>query len=121
MSSPRRKPGASSKRRQPKNPPAATPPIELYALKVDDIILATMGGTVGGGRFCGMFNSMLSDRFEIESPGEQLLTQLVRHCCERGLTGFDLGIGELQYKGHVLPGCRTSVRQLSAAHRCRHG
>ncbi|HVZ54542.1 MAG TPA: GNAT family N-acetyltransferase [Pseudolabrys sp.] len=79
------------------------PPVELYALKVDDIVVATMGGTVGGGRFCGMFNSILSDRFAAESPGEQLLAQLVRQCCERGLTAFDLGIGESHYKGLFCP------------------
>lgn len=80
-----------------------TPPIEIYALMVDDIIVATMGGTVGGGRFCGMFNSISPDRFEAESPGEQLLVHLVRHCCERGLTSFDLGIGDLHYKGLFCP------------------
>jgi CelD/BcsL family acetyltransferase involved in cellulose biosynthesis len=74
------------------------PPIELYALSVDDIIVATMGGTVGGGRFCGMFNSIIQGRFANESPGEQLLLKLVRSCCERGLVTFDLGVGEASYK-----------------------
>ena len=35
------------------------PLIELYALSVDDIIVATMGGIVGDGRFCAMFNSIM--------------------------------------------------------------
>jgi len=74
------------------------PPIELYALSVDDIIVATMGGIVGGGRFCAMFNSIAQDRFAIESPGEQLIVNLVRGCCERGLNTFDLGLGEAHYK-----------------------
>lgn len=74
------------------------PVIELYALSVDDIIVATMGGIVGGGRFCAMFNSILPGRFAIESPGEQLIVNLVRQCCERGLDTFDLGIGESRYK-----------------------
>ena len=73
-------------------------PIELYALSVDDIIVATMGGIVGGGRFCAMFNSIVQGRFAIESPGEQLIVNLVRSCCERGLDTFDLGIGEAHYK-----------------------
>lgn len=72
--------------------------IELYALSADDIIVATMGGIVGGGRFCGMFNSIVSGRYAVESPGEQLIVNLVRQCCERGLDTFDLGIGEAQYK-----------------------
>jgi CelD/BcsL family acetyltransferase involved in cellulose biosynthesis len=72
--------------------------IELYALSVDDIIVATMGGIVGGGRFCAMFNSIIEGRFAVESPGEQLILKLVRSCCERGLDTFDLGIGEARYK-----------------------
>jgi CelD/BcsL family acetyltransferase involved in cellulose biosynthesis len=74
------------------------PVIELYALSVDDIIVATMGGIVGGGRFCAMFNSILQGRYAVESPGEQLIVNLVRQCCERGLGTFDLGIGESRYK-----------------------
>lgn len=74
------------------------PLIELYALSVDDIIVATMGGIVGGGRFCAMFNSIIQGRFAAESPGEQLILKLVRSCCERELLTFDLGIGEARYK-----------------------
>jgi CelD/BcsL family acetyltransferase involved in cellulose biosynthesis len=74
------------------------PLIELYALSVGDIIVATFGGTAGGGRFCGMFNSIIKDRYAAESPGEQLLAQVVQRCCERGLNTFDLGIGESNYK-----------------------
>lgn len=68
------------------------PPIELYALSVDDIIVATMGGIVGGGHFCGVFGSIVRDRFALESLGEQLNVHLVRSCCERGLDACDLGI-----------------------------
>lgn len=80
--------------------PAAgfNPPIELYTLSVNNIIVATMGGMVGGGRFCAMFNSIAQGHYAIESPGEQLILNLVKNCCERGLATFDLGIGEAQYK-----------------------
>jgi CelD/BcsL family acetyltransferase involved in cellulose biosynthesis len=74
------------------------PPIELYALSVNDIIVATMGGIVGGGRFCAMFNSIIEGHYAVESPGEQLTVNLVRDCCRRGLDTFDLGIGEGHYK-----------------------
>ena len=74
------------------------PPIELYTLSVNDIIVATMGGIVGGGRFCAMFNSIIRGPYATESPGEQLIIRLVRACCERGLETFDLGIGEAHYK-----------------------
>lgn len=73
-------------------------PIELYALSVDDIIVATMGGIVGSGRFCAMFNSIIQGHFAVQSPGEQLILKLVQSCCERGLDTFDLGIGEARYK-----------------------
>ncbi len=78
--------------------PGFHPPIELYALSVNDIIVATMGGIVGGGRFCAMFNSIAQGHYAIESPGEQLIINLVRNCCQRELDTFDLGIGEAQYK-----------------------
>ena len=74
------------------------PLIELYALSVDDIIVATLGGIVGGGRFCAMFNSIIQGQFATESPGEQMLLRLTRSCCERGFTTLDLGIGESRYK-----------------------
>jgi CelD/BcsL family acetyltransferase involved in cellulose biosynthesis len=72
--------------------------IELYTLSVNDIIVATMGGIVAGGRFSAMFNSIAEGRYAVESPGEQLLLRVVRDCCERGLTTLDLGIGESHYK-----------------------
>lgn len=78
--------------------PGFEPPIELYALSVNDMIIATMGGIVGGGRFCAMFNSIAQGHYAVESPGEQLILNLVRDCCGRGLATFDLGIGEGQYK-----------------------
>ena len=75
-----------------------TPLIELYALSVDDMIVATMGGIAGGGRFCAMFNSIAQGRVAVESPGEQLIVNLVRRCCECDFNTFDLGIGEAHYK-----------------------
>jgi len=74
------------------------PLIELYSLSVNDIIVATMGGIAGDGRFCGMFNSIIDGPYAVESPGEQLILNLVRLCCERGLATFDLGIGDAHYK-----------------------
>jgi CelD/BcsL family acetyltransferase involved in cellulose biosynthesis len=78
--------------------PQGQPLIELYSLSVDDIVVATMGGIAGDGRFCAMFNSIQGGRYAIESPGEQLLVHLVRGCCARGFDTFDLGIGEAHYK-----------------------
>ncbi len=72
--------------------------IELYCLSVDGVVVATFGGIIGGGRFCGMFNSIISGRLSHESPGELLLHNIVRDCCERGISTFDLGVGQAQYK-----------------------
>jgi CelD/BcsL family acetyltransferase involved in cellulose biosynthesis len=79
------------------------PVIELYTLSVDDIIVATLGGIGGAGRFSAMFNSIIKDCYSAESPGEQLLARVVRHCCESGLHTFDLGIGEANYKTLFCP------------------
>jgi CelD/BcsL family acetyltransferase involved in cellulose biosynthesis len=74
------------------------PAIELYAASVGDTIVATYGGLVGNGRFSGIFNSMIRNELAHESPGQLLLFNLVRMCCERGLTTFDLGVGEAAFK-----------------------
>jgi CelD/BcsL family acetyltransferase involved in cellulose biosynthesis len=74
------------------------PVIELFAALVGDTIIATFGGVVANGRFSGMFNSMAGAEFRDYSPGELLLTHVVKNCCERGLDRFDLGIGEAAYK-----------------------
>lgn len=79
------------------------PLIELYALYVDDIVVATLGGIVARGRFCAMFNSIAQGAYAVESPGEQLMLNVVRRCCERGMHTFDLGIGGARYKNLFCP------------------
>jgi CelD/BcsL family acetyltransferase involved in cellulose biosynthesis len=74
------------------------PAIELYAMAVGDVIVATAGGVVGDGRFCTMFNSMIRGELAQKSPGQLLLYNVVRMACERGLNTFDLGVGEAAYK-----------------------
>jgi CelD/BcsL family acetyltransferase involved in cellulose biosynthesis len=83
--------------------PNGAPLIELYALYVDDIVVATLGGIVARGRFCAMFNSIAQGRYAVESPGEQLMLNIVRRCCERGMHTFDLGIGGARYKNLFCP------------------
>ncbi|HLN09076.1 MAG TPA: GNAT family N-acetyltransferase, partial [Xanthobacteraceae bacterium] len=41
---------------------------------------------------------MIRNELAHESPGQLLLFNLVRMCCERGLTTFDLGVGEATFK-----------------------
>lgn len=74
------------------------PPIELYAASLDDAVIATFGGIVSGNRFSGMFNSMVHGGVAGDSPGEILLSHVVRMACERGLATFDLGVGDAGYK-----------------------
>ena len=79
------------------------PLLELYTLKVAGVIVATLGGIVAEGRFSAMFISIAHGLYAAESPGQQLLIHMVRHCCERGLQTFDLGIGEAKYKDLFCP------------------
>jgi CelD/BcsL family acetyltransferase involved in cellulose biosynthesis len=75
------------------------PPIELYALRAGDKIIATFAGCADGRRFCGMFNSFdMGPDVSRWSPGDLLLIELIRMQCQRGLTTFDLGVGEARYK-----------------------
>lgn len=83
--------------------PDGTPLVELFALKVGDSVAAMWSGIVADGRFSAMFNSMIDGKIASHSPGEQLLSRVVRHCCERGLTTFDLGAGSASYKGLFCP------------------
>ena len=74
------------------------PVIELYAASVGGTIIATYGGIVADGRFSAMFNSIAGAEFRSYSPGDLLLANVIRMCCERGLDTFDLGIGDAAYK-----------------------
>jgi CelD/BcsL family acetyltransferase involved in cellulose biosynthesis len=100
----------------------ATSSIEFYAASVGDVIVATFAGIGSNRRFCGMFNSMISGEFAHQSPGELLLANVVRMCCERGYTTFDLGIGEAAYK-KAAPFWRTHLnlkRGIKHSSRARH-
>ncbi len=68
------------------------PAIRLFALWLDDRIIATYGAAVDATRFSGMFTAFdgSEDVFRW-SPGEHLLLWLIRHHCAAGLAVFDLG------------------------------
>lgn len=73
--------------------------IELYAMKLDERIIATFGGATHQGRFSGMFNSFdLDPALTRNSPGELLLSWLIQTKCSAGLHTFDLGVGAARYK-----------------------
>ena len=74
-------------------------PISFYALRCRDRIVATLGGLRHGARFSGMLTSFAAEpELSRASPGELLLSELIRHFCAEGLSTFDLGVGEARYK-----------------------
>ena len=73
-------------------------------LTVGERIVATYGGGIHRGQFQAMVNSICLDpEMSRSSPGECLLNWLVARCCEEGLTRFDLGTGEGNYKKLYCP------------------
>ncbi|MEJ8573730.1 GNAT family N-acetyltransferase [Microbaculum marinum] len=96
------------------------PLLDLYWLDAGGQVAATWAGTAAGGRLCGIFNSFDMGDLAQHQPGEVLLRDLLESCCARGLTDFDLGVGEASYKDSWCP--RTdrlfdSFLPLSAAGR----
>jgi CelD/BcsL family acetyltransferase involved in cellulose biosynthesis len=73
--------------------------MEFHALALDGRIIAALGAGRNGGRLQGMFISYEPDpEIARSSPGELLLSHVLRDACARGLSSFDLGIGEARYK-----------------------
>jgi CelD/BcsL family acetyltransferase involved in cellulose biosynthesis len=73
--------------------------LELAALELNGVLIATYVGAVSQGRFSGMATSFEPDPGVIKvSPGELLLVDLIRQQCAAGRSCFDLGVGEARYK-----------------------
>ena len=86
---------------------AGKPWLELYGLTLGGRVIAAYIGATHHGRFSAMVNSFDNDPIIAKSsPGDLLLMKLVAAQCERGRTGFDLGIGEARYKAAY---CDTAV------------
>lgn len=76
------------------------PWLTFHALKLCDRIIATYAGAAHRNHFSCLVNSFDSDpEIAKSSPGDLLLMRLVASQCDKGLAGFDLGIGEARYKG----------------------
>lgn len=72
---------------------------EFHGLKVGERIVATYAGGPHRGRFSCLVNSFDADpEIAKSSPGDLLLTHLIRQKCDLGIKSFDLGIGEARYK-----------------------
>ncbi len=74
------------------------PVLDTHYLVVDGIVRATYIGGVKNGRYSCSLNSFRDDELTAMSPGDLLLKEVIRDCCERGMTALDLGIGEMRYK-----------------------
>jgi CelD/BcsL family acetyltransferase involved in cellulose biosynthesis len=76
------------------------PWLTFQALKLGDRIIATYAGATHRNHFSCLVNSFDSDpEIAKSSPGDLLLMRLVASQCDKGVAGFDLGIGEARYKG----------------------
>jgi CelD/BcsL family acetyltransferase involved in cellulose biosynthesis len=76
--------------------------IELHALCVGERIVATYGAIRHGSHLHAMFNSFEQDEAIARcSPGDLLLQHVIDDARGRGISGFDLGIGEARYKSSV--------------------
>ncbi len=86
--------------------------LEAHAVTLDGRIIATYAGFTHRGRFSAMLNSFVADE-EIarSSPGDLLLHSLLRDLVARGVTRFDLGVGEARYKNAV---CDETIALVDA-------
>lgn len=73
-------------------------PVCLFALKVDEVIVATALGFVVGSRFYGLMNSSDTQTWREYSPGHLLMSDIADWCYAKGLTSFDFGLGDETYK-----------------------
>ncbi len=83
----------------PEPSPRAQPSLRLGALELNGELVATYVGAVHQTRFSGMATSFEPDPAVMKvSPGEILLVEMIKAECKRGMTVFDLGVGEARYK-----------------------
>jgi CelD/BcsL family acetyltransferase involved in cellulose biosynthesis len=78
------------------------PALELHALTVGERIVAVFGAATDATRCCGMMIAFDPDpTVARNSPGDVLLTHVVRAQCLAGRDTFDLGVGEARYKSSL--------------------
>ena len=75
-----------------------SPLIEIHAIEADSELLALFAAINDGKRASGMFNTYTLSGNAKQSPGLVLLTNLISSLADRGVGGFDLGVGEASYK-----------------------
>lgn len=76
------------------------PGVELHALMAGDRMVAMYCGVVHAGAYHAMVNSYdPSPEIARASPGDVIIIRLLQTLSDRGLSWFDLGVGEGVYKG----------------------
>jgi len=79
--------------------------IEIHALEGGGEVLAVYGAIADDHRLSAMFNTYTLSQNARHSPGLILARHMLAACLERGLRGFDLGVGRAHYKSFF---CRES-------------
>lgn len=74
------------------------PALEIHALDCDAEVISIFACVNDGERLSSMFNSYGTGEAARFSPGVVLLSHIIRNCIERRIPGFDLGVGEAEYK-----------------------
>lgn len=81
---------------------AGAPALELHTLTVGERVVAVFGAASDATRCCGMMIAFDPDPgVARNSPGDVLLTHVVRAQCLAGRDTFDLGVGEARYKSSL--------------------
>jgi CelD/BcsL family acetyltransferase involved in cellulose biosynthesis len=73
-------------------------PVCLFALKVNNTIIATQWGYLVGRRFYALMPSFETGEWSAYSPGHLLADNILEWCISKGLDVFDYGIGDEGYK-----------------------
>lgn len=74
-------------------------PVCLFALRIDDTIIATHFGVVAGCRFIAQIPGFEDGEWRRYSLGTLLNYKIVEWCFKQGIRVFDLGAGDEEYKG----------------------
>jgi CelD/BcsL family acetyltransferase involved in cellulose biosynthesis len=73
-------------------------PVCLFALKVDEVTVATTLGFVVGTKFYYSMPSFDSRNWSSYSPGHLLIVDIANWCLAKGLSSFEFGLGDESYK-----------------------
>ena len=85
--------------------PAGAPGVAMFGIFAGGRIAATYGAAITAERFSGMFSSFDPDpELSRYSPGDLLLTAVIKLMASEGKTVLDLGIGDARYKSHYCDG-----------------